>query len=647
MRLARVLPASLAVLFVLLLAGILAVAVVNSRSYLGAQMQTHAQDTATFLGLALSASARSGDAAGAETLVNAVFDRGYYSEISLRDIQGRVLISRTQLPRVEGVPAWFVMAVPLPSPAAQALVMDGWHQLGSVQVASHPGQAYLALWRLLQEEGMLIAVLSGAVFVLAVGGLYLALAPLRALTALAGDVARRRFRRLERLPWASELRIVAQAMNDMSGKVESMLGHQARVVATLRGHAYEDELTGLPNRRSLMDRLQHWARSEDEFHSGTLALVEITNLALCNARHGRKAGDALLCEAARRLQAMVADLEPALLARSNGAEFALIVGDAEASAGRAEALGARILEVLAESSGTASGPIEACVGLAHTSRLSAPARWLAAADAALLHAHDRGPGNCRVEEVATDDAPVAGAERWRGALEAALRDRTLVLAVQPVRGIGEGGDGPDEVLVRVPAGDGTLLPAGLFMPLVREAGLARVLDEQVLQRALDLLAQAGSGTRSLAVNLCAATLSSPGFGPWLRGVLAARPAAARRLVIELPERDWLRRMPEAESALVPAAGLGLRFAADRFGHEAAGLTLLRRIELAYVKIDGAYTRGIEHNADARLLVQTLAGVAHGLGVRVIAESVETAEALQALAGAGVDAVQGRYIAPPA
>ncbi len=648
MRLSRIVPLCLGLVFLMLFAGIITVAVANSRQYLEAQLQTHAQDTATFLGVALSTSARGGDVATAEALLSAVFDRGYYREITLKNNAGQVLITRSQMPLAADVPHWFVEALPLKAPAALALVMDGWRQLGQIEVASHTGQAYVALWHIALQAGALVGGVSLAAFVLAVAALHLALSPLRPMTRLAEDISRRRFGRLPQVPWALELRVVTRALNDMSVKVEAMLAHQTRAAHTMRKQAYEDELTGLPNRRSLMDRLQHWARSEEEFRAGALALVELSGFGAFNARFGRKAGDAVLREAAARLRALFQDAEPVILARANGAEFAVIVADADPV--QAEALGARIVGALAvpERGGIHQGPIAVCVGIACTTSLSSATLWLAAADGALLRAHDRGAGYWQVEAVREQaGAAPPGAEQWRAALDTALRARALVLQIQPIRWLVPGLPEHGEALARVAAGDGTLLPAGLFMPLVREGGLARELDQQVCTQALARLRARPEGTETLAINLCVASLEQADFVTWLQASLQASPGLARRLIIELPERELLREVARLEPVLARIAALGPRWAVDRFGHEAAALALLRRIDLAYIKIDGSYIRGLPENADGRFFVQTLAGVAHGLGVLVVAESVESAAELDLLAGLGVDAAQGHHIGRPA
>src|SRR5690606_38103726 len=124
----------------LLFAGTMAITVHDTRAYLNAQLRTIAQDTATPLGISLSPALAAGDMAVAESLVNAVFDSGYYRRVAITGIDGKAIMERAAPAQVDGVPDWFMRLLPLETPRGQALVMAGWQQAGTVEVSANPGQ---------------------------------------------------------------------------------------------------------------------------------------------------------------------------------------------------------------------------------------------------------------------------------------------------------------------------------------------------------------------------------------------------------------------------------------------------------------------------------------------------------------------------
>ncbi len=178
-------------LFSVLLFGVWLEKLHSTRSFLVKQLESHAQDTATSLGLSLSPVVASGDLSSAETMINAVFDRGYYRTISLKDIHGKALIEKSLKVGFEGVPDWFVDLIPVKTPNTEALIMAGWSQAGKLYVESHPGYAYKTLWETAVRisgyffAAFIVVLLCGAV------GLNLLLKPLKQLERQAEAICKK------------------------------------------------------------------------------------------------------------------------------------------------------------------------------------------------------------------------------------------------------------------------------------------------------------------------------------------------------------------------------------------------------------------------------------------------------------------------
>src|SRR3970282_2547967 len=175
----------------LLLTGSEAIHVVAARRIMQERLESHAQDAATALGLPRGALLAHGELTLAQTVINPVFDRGYYQRIELISIEGRVLLAK-KLPAIElGVPEWFATLLPLEAPTAGSLVMAGWKQVGSVHVTSHPRFAYRQLWRTTWGTLAWMAALYCASLVAAFAFLKSVLLPLESIERVAIAIGNR------------------------------------------------------------------------------------------------------------------------------------------------------------------------------------------------------------------------------------------------------------------------------------------------------------------------------------------------------------------------------------------------------------------------------------------------------------------------
>jgi diguanylate cyclase (GGDEF)-like protein len=639
--LARQIFTASVLLLALAFSGTFLIAVHGTRAYLATQLQSHAQDAATALGLSLSPHLAAGDRATLESMINAVFDRGDYLEITLVDVAGAPLLRRTRELRVAGVPAWFVEALALGAPRAEAVVMDGWRQGGWVRVASHPGYAYAELWASARDT---LAWTLGALLVAALaiwGLLRLVLRPLRAVEAQALAIARREFPALDPVPRTRELARVVVAMNAMARKLGQTLAEQSAEAERLRAQAFTDPLTGVGNRRAFSGRIEALTGAGEAPGQGALLLVRLGGLDQVNRLHGHAAGDQLLRVAAARLEAVIEDPGGPFLARLQGAEFAATLPGLGAA--EAERTAQAVLDALAT---LAPGDgLTVHVGVAYAAAGEAPAAVLARADAALRAAQAAGPVRWQGELAAADGPRAAplGAEAWRAVLAEALGGPALGLLAMPYRACPGGAPVPGELLARLSLPGQQALPAALFVPMAERLGFAACLDRQVIERALARL-EAGAGEH--AVNLCASSVLDTELLDWLHGRLAAAPGAAARLVLELAEHG-AARAPGAWGELIERlAPLGVRFGVDRFGLGASLLGRLRDLRLAYLKLDPAVVRQVASGRSEQFFVKLVCDLARTLDMRVLATGVETRAQWERLCALGVAGGAGSYLGAP-
>jgi EAL domain-containing protein (putative c-di-GMP-specific phosphodiesterase class I) len=221
-----------------------------------------------------------------------------------------------------------------------------------------------------------------------------------------------------------------------------------------------------------------------------------------------------------------------------------------------------------------------------------------------------------------------------GALGAAIRDKRFRLVYQPVVRLSDGALHHYETLVRF--GD-----EGSPFPLIRmaeEMELIEQLDLAILERAVQVLADE-PGLR-LAVNVSGRTIGSAGFVEQACKMIADRPESRGRLMFELTESAALDDLAQADRHLQALRALDCEICLDDFGAGATSLAYLQQLRLDVVKIDGRYIRDLQHGGREATFVRHLAKMCGELGVRTLAEMVETREAEDAVRRAGVDLAQG-------
>ncbi len=653
MKLSRLLVGLIALLWVIVFFATLFVVVNSTRDYLHRSMESHAQDTATSLGLSITQGKSYNDAVTIELMTSAIFDRGYYSEIQVKKVTGEPIFKKRIEKSVEGVPTWFMESFKLPTPRMDAVVMDGWRKAAIVEVESHPGHAYSELWEIAKRSFWVLLIVALISLMVVAIVLKVALRPLDDMERQAVDISRRKFTLLEKLPWARELHRISQALNDMCRSVERMLGEQTALTEKMRQKAYIDNVTGLMNRNDFSEKLNHLIATPEEFGSGALAIVRINGFAPFNEKNGRPAGDALLQKTAQLLGQVADNRERVLLARMDGPEFALMAPDVAAS--ELARLGDALVKALSEIEEfpRSSSSVMGHVGLAHYQHGKGASfgKLMQSANQALAVAQGRGQPGWHSPEAATgaDAAAAAVSAQVNTVFKGGIAEGHVAVQFQPVRGCQDDKTWlyRSEALVRVTGTDGAMIPAGLFIPVAKRLGLLGELDRMVVSKVMQRIADGGPvNGGATAVNLSQESINEPGFIDWLCVRLKQQPNVARHLIFEVSENSIISKIESIKTALHRLRESGVRCSIDRFGQSTASVGFLRSMEIDYIKIDGSYTRGIIDSSDRQFFVQALVGIAHGLGIQVVTEYIETEQEFNAVKGLMVDGAQGYFVGKP-
>ncbi|MBV9042446.1 MAG: EAL domain-containing protein, partial [Acidimicrobiia bacterium] len=441
---------------------------------------------------------------------------------------------------------------------------------------------------------------------------------------------------------------------DESGEIQAVEGIARDVTARkdaegqLAHQALHDSLTGLPNRRLLIDRVeQALARVErDGAHVGVL-LLDLDRFKLVNDSWGHSAGDEVLVAVSERLSQAVRNGDT--VARFGGDEF-VVVREGVGGAWEAARFGERLLRAV-----TGELPINgedvylgASLGIAVGSGGDTAEALLRDADAAMYSAKERGRG--RVELF---DADARGRAASRLAAEAALRRAVerdeFVVLYQPIVSVDDEHVVGAEALVRWdPPGQERVSPTE-FIPVAEETGLIVALGQIVLDKACDQLRQwqaAGLDVGTIAVNLSAKQLSAGSFSASVSHAMRSNGLSPGSLSFEITESVLMEDVEFSIESLVGLKALGVRLAVDDFGTGYSSLAYLKRLPLDTLKVDRAFVDGLGTDPNDSAIVAAIVALAGALGLKVVAEGVETDRQMEELRRLGCDRAQGYRFAKP-
>lgn len=417
--------------------------------------------------------------------------------------------------------------------------------------------------------------------------------------------------------------------------------------------AYNDPLTGLPNRRLLLDRLeQALAMSARHQLCGAVMMLDLDNFKTINETLGPDMGDRLLREVAKRLRGCVP--EDDTLARHGGDEFVVVLKDLgvnpKEAAARAEEVAQRILAAVRQPfdiDGQASHTALS-VGIAIFRGVSESAdELLKRSDLAMYEAKAAGRDTLRFF-----DPQMQAAVSERAALEADMRAGLeagqFELFYQPK--MDRGRITGAEALVRWRHPDKGFISPAEFIPLAEQSGLILRLGEWVLRSACQRLAQwsghAVLGQLSVAVNVSPRQFHESAFVPQVLKALASTGADARRLRLELTEGLLLQDVEDTIAKMVQLRGYGVGFSLDDFGTGYSSLAYLKRLPLHELKIDQSFVRDVLTDPNDAVIARTIVALGTSLGLQVVAEGVETQAQRDFLERNGCQAWQGYLLSPP-
>jgi diguanylate cyclase (GGDEF)-like protein len=421
--------------------------------------------------------------------------------------------------------------------------------------------------------------------------------------------------------------------------------------AALTKQATHDALTGLPNRALLVDRIdQALLQSKRSGRCTAIFFIDLDRFKQVNDTHGHAVGDTVLQKTADQLIAAVRPMD--IVARIGGDEFVVLAPDLDGHSNAVD-IGARLVADLNRRPDRVadSERVAASIGISISVGGRGPAETLLhQADAAMYQAKSLGGGRAEVFDE-TLGHQVQERATARRMLKSALDDHRVTPYYQPIIDLSTGHIAGFEALARIVEHNGTVLPPAAFITVAEDSGLVVPLGTQVLelacQRAKSWQVDALSEHRlTVAVNLSSRQFEPGDLTELLRRTLDETGLDPERLHLEITETAIMNLRPDILKQLGDIRALGVQIGLDDFGTGYASLTHLRRLPLSFVKIDQSFVQGLGTDREDERIVSAVVELAANLGLRSIAEGIETRDQLDRLRSLGCDQAQGYLFARP-
>lgn len=614
------------------------------------QLYTDAKNTAHSLGLSLSKVADPQDSSSMDTMINAIFDSGYYQSIKLVDLDGKVVYERHNDMRVSDVPQWFISIVTINNASATSDIMMGWSQFGTLHVSGHTGNAYRQLYSTFIKLIETFLIMGAVVFTLLYILLSISLQSLKRIRNQAQAIIDNQFIFEDKIPFTTEFRSVAVAMNATVGKVKDIFERENETLRRYHELLYKDSETKLYNRRYLISKLPDYLQADTSNCVGMYALCSFDELDRFKKEFGYEAYHHLMVKFSTALTTQFATSPSSMIARLNESDFFVVLPTQTLS--ELHRYMSQIMEqievYLTQEYEVSKEYLLLGCALGNYSEKDTLKSLFSRADYSVTQAKLRSNFAIDVAKE-EEDALVLGREEWRQELLLSLEESRMLLAFQSVVHFdGEQSDVlHEEIFLRLLDREGVIHSAGYFIPVATSLGLVEILDRYMIGKVIKHLSEGGS-TASMALNLSADFVTKYSNIEWLKEQLSNFSRHHNTsLWFEVSNSIALSEIDAVKNISLLVKSFGHRFGIDHFAIPESGAGYLQVIRPDYVKSNAAYLSDMMIDKESGNSRESLNNLVKSLGISMIAMMIENKEEMDELRKLGLTNFQGSFVAPVA
>ncbi len=624
-------------ILLLILIGTFGLNFYQTKSYLENQLESHAQDTATSLGLSLSSVADPEESSSMETMVNAVFDRGSYAHIALINTEGKPIYFRANSEEIAGVPEWFINIVSIQAPSAESLIQTGWIPIGKLRIKSNPELAYVKLWENTIAISIWFLIATLITIIIAYFAIKIMLSPLKKMELQAEAIVKKEYLLQEDLPSTTEFKRVVSAMNTMVRKMKSVFDRDAKMAEKLQKMAYQDKVTGLSNRTHFEMNIAPMLDEKLDASAGVMSLIRIHNLKDLNDKYGYLIGDEFIQLLAKNLKKAIPTRED-LTARLNGTELITVAPTTNCQA-FIIAMNTLYKDIgkIHQQLNTDESLLKISIGIIDYQPSEKRQELLARLDYAIDKAQE---ANCpHYESIHNSEH---SDDVWMQTLDKAMKENRFLLFQQSAY-TDNNAPHSKELFIRLKDADDNIQSAGYFMPAVQHLKREGEIDQLVIEMAIKYLATMPITSKTrLAINLttfedntCMTSIEK-----YLQSIDSSQ------LSFETTEKLIIQNEQSAQKLITQLKSLKIKFGIDNFGSHFSNMAYLQTLRPDYIKLDAGFSQTIESDEQTTSYVSSLIDMCDSLDIEVIAMAVETKQQQQAFSKLGVKFYQGYLFNAP-
>ena len=624
-------------ILLLILIGTFGLNFYQTKSYLENQLESHAQDTATSLGLSLSSVADPEEPSSMETMINAVFDRGSYAHIALINTEGKPIYFRANSEEIAGVPEWFINIVSIQAPSAESLIQTGWIPIGKLRIKSNPELAYVKLWENTIAISIWFLIATLITIIIAYFAIKIMLSPLKKMELQAEAIVKKEYLLQEDLPSTTEFKRVVSAMNTMVRKMKSVFDRDAKMAEKLQKMAYQDKVTGLSNRTHFEMNIAPMLDEKLDASAGVMGLIRIHNLKDLNDKYGYLIGDEFIQLLAKNLKKAIPTRED-LTARLNGTELITVAPTTNCQA-FIIAMNTLYKDIgkIHQQLNTDESLLKISIGIIDYQPSEKRQELLARLDYAIDKAQE---ANCpHYESIHNSEH---SDDVWMQTLDKAMKENRFLLFQQSAY-TDNNAPHSKELFIRLKDADDNIQSAGYFMPAVQHLKREGEIDQLVIEMAIKYLATIPIKSKTrLAINLttfedntCMTSIEK-----YLQSIDSSQ------LSFETTEKLIIQNEQSAQKLITQLKSLKIKFGIDNFGSQFSNMTYLQKLRPDYIKLDAGFSQTIESDEQTTSYVSSLIDMCDSLDIEVIAMAVETKQQQQAFSKLGVKFYQGYLFNAP-
>lgn len=617
----------------------------TAREFVQDQLYTNAQNTAHSLGLSLSKIVDPDDIATMETMINAIYDSGYYERIALLDVDAKPVYVKETDVLIQDVPQWFIQNVSIEHAYASSEIMIGWSKFGTLEVSGHTGNAYRQLYQTLIDLVQTFV----AIGLIVLGLLYLLLSvslqSLKQIRDQARGIIENRFIIEPKMPFTTEFRSATVAMNAMVSKVKDIFERENETLLKYQELLYKDAETQLFNRRYFVTKLPEYLKADTTLSQGVYVMVSVEALDRFKKEQGYETYRTFMQKVTQGIQACARLSEHALHVRLNEKDFFLLLpfGDTQVVK---KSMDETLEQLRLMVNDEALAYLFVSVGIGNYDANDTQQSILSRADFSIAQAKQAEDFMCVIEPK-QENALVLSREAWRVELLEGIKESRFILASQNVMLLSKESSSivHQELYIRLKRADGNVYSAGVFMPMAATLGLVDELDRYMILKILDRV-RLGAMEHPLAINLGAEFIKKHTNIQWLKEQLEAF-ASTERLMLWFEVSNAIA-LHHLESIITLSGMLkmfGYRFGIDSFSIPPEGAYYLQAIRPDYVKCNALYLKDMMLDTHTGKSQESLNNLTRSLGISIIATNVETQTESEMLQNVGISYLQGRFIAP--